>query len=289
MMGLKGRNTTGMTSIGETLRRERLKRNLELAQIAQELKISARFLEAIEAGQLDKLPGGVFTRSFIVQYARLLGLDGDKIAGELQRTLDPPPEVPEFVESGQTGGFRDSRAASRGVGDGWQGRFRWSSSLSSAAALVVVNAGVLGFVMLVAAHAPSAARAMKGPPVAAAQSSATAAAVEQPRRPADQPSTTPAGTQPPSETPPLLRRSSQRLPRRGRPQPPVAVAGASAPHPNPAQPPTAVAGASAPIRTRRSRPPPWPPLPHPIRTGAAARCRAAAGRCAWKLTADEPV
>ena len=87
-----------MTSIGETLRRERLKRNLELGQIAQELKISARFLEAIEAGELDKLPGGVFTRSFIIQYARLPGLDAEEIAGQLQRTLDPPPEVPASVE-----------------------------------------------------------------------------------------------------------------------------------------------------------------------------------------------
>ena len=59
--------------IGETLRRERLKRNLDFEQISRELKISRRFLEAIENDQFDKLPGGVFAKSFVRQYARLLG------------------------------------------------------------------------------------------------------------------------------------------------------------------------------------------------------------------------
>jgi len=37
-----------MTSLGEALRRERLKRNLELDWIAQELKIPVSMLNAIE-------------------------------------------------------------------------------------------------------------------------------------------------------------------------------------------------------------------------------------------------
>ena len=64
-----------MTSIGETLRRERVKRNLDLDRISNELKISSRLLEAIEAERFDKLPGGVFVKSFVRQYARLLELD----------------------------------------------------------------------------------------------------------------------------------------------------------------------------------------------------------------------
>jgi len=87
-----------MTSIGETLRGERLRRNLELDRISNELKISARLLEAMEADRFDKLPGGVFTRSFVRQYARLLGLDDQEIAFSLQRMLDPPPVPLEVVE-----------------------------------------------------------------------------------------------------------------------------------------------------------------------------------------------
>jgi cytoskeleton protein RodZ len=78
-----------MTSIGETLRRERIKRKLDLHGVSGELKISPRMLEAIEAEDFDKLPGGVFARSFVRQYARLLGLDEDEISTELQRILEP--------------------------------------------------------------------------------------------------------------------------------------------------------------------------------------------------------
>jgi cytoskeleton protein RodZ len=189
-----------MTSIGETLRRERMKRNLELVQIAQELKISSRFLEAIEAEQFDKLPGGVFTRSFIVQYARLLGLDEERIAGELLRTLDPPPDVAEFVETPRPA---DSAIHVPRVEE-WEGvgksRFRWSSSLSAAAlvvAVMLVCSGLYAWWQ----HTRRLAPAHESPPVAAVQPAPSPAPVEQPALPADRPSTVPTDTQPSSGTP----------------------------------------------------------------------------------------
>ena len=189
-----------MTSIGETLRRERMKRNLELGQIAQELKISSRFLEAIEAEQFDKLPGGVFTKSFIVQYARLLGLDTERIAGELLRTLDPPPEVAEFVEAPRPA---DSAIHVPRVEE-WEGvgksRFRWSSSLSAAAlvvAVMLVCSGLYAWWQ----HTRRLAPAHESPPVAAVQPAPSPAPVGQPALPADRPSAVPTGTQPPSGTP----------------------------------------------------------------------------------------
>src|SRR6266699_772896 len=69
-----------MTSVGETLRSERLKRNLSLDQISRELKISGRFLEAIETEHFERLPGGLFAKSFVRQYARLLELDDEDLA-----------------------------------------------------------------------------------------------------------------------------------------------------------------------------------------------------------------
>src|SRR5690242_21018592 len=85
-----------MTSVGETLRRARLQRNLELNRIADELKISASMLKAIEEERFDKLPGGVFARSFVRQYARFLELDENEIVGELKHVLQPPGELAEI-------------------------------------------------------------------------------------------------------------------------------------------------------------------------------------------------
>jgi cytoskeletal protein RodZ len=93
---------TAMISVGESLRRERLKRNLELGQISNELKIALRFLEAIESEHFEKLPGRLFAKNFVRQYARMVDLDEDYLVAQLQRTLDPTPELsqPSVVQIG---------------------------------------------------------------------------------------------------------------------------------------------------------------------------------------------
>jgi len=125
-----------MISVGETLRRERVRRNLDLDRISKELKISSRLLEAIEADRFDKLPGGVFTKSFVRQYARVVGLDEDEIAGELQRALDPQPGAPVAESAMPKAGIPLPRVTAwEAVGDRGS---RWPSSLPALALVVVV-------------------------------------------------------------------------------------------------------------------------------------------------------
>src|SRR5512139_1740026 len=77
-----------MDSIGEKLRRERLRQNLDLAQVANETRIDRRFLEAIEAEEWGRLPGKFFINSFVRQYADALGLDAVEFDAELKRLLE---------------------------------------------------------------------------------------------------------------------------------------------------------------------------------------------------------
>jgi cytoskeleton protein RodZ len=136
-----------MTAIGETLRRERVKRNLELQQVSDELKISKRFLDAIEREAFGELPGAIFVRSFVRQYARLLGLDEDDMAAEAQRILEPVVEEEPRVRNPSMLPVEKVRVppmrAWGSVGDG--GRFRWSSILP-ALGLVVAATLVCSFV-----------------------------------------------------------------------------------------------------------------------------------------------
>jgi cytoskeleton protein RodZ len=74
-----------MDSIGERLRQERLRRGFDLQQIAEFTKINIVMLEAIEADDLESLPGIFFTRSFVRQYARALDLDEAGFESELNR------------------------------------------------------------------------------------------------------------------------------------------------------------------------------------------------------------
>ncbi len=68
-----------LASFGEELRREREIRGISLKEIADATKISKRFLEAIERNDHKTLPAPVFTRGFIREYSRYLGLNCDEI------------------------------------------------------------------------------------------------------------------------------------------------------------------------------------------------------------------
>lgn len=62
-------------SIGEQLRLAREERGIPLREICDQTRISVHYLEAIEANDYKRLPGGVFNRSFIKAYARCVGYD----------------------------------------------------------------------------------------------------------------------------------------------------------------------------------------------------------------------
>jgi cytoskeleton protein RodZ len=123
-----------MSSVGETLRAERLRRNLSLEQIAGITKINAHLLDAIEKNQFDRLPRGVFARSFVRQYARSLGLDEEDLTVEVQRAMHPGADLPTFAVVPAQPAYKVSKVP-RHEGAGYRQN---SSALPSLAMLVVV-------------------------------------------------------------------------------------------------------------------------------------------------------
>jgi cytoskeletal protein RodZ len=176
-----------MTSVGETLRRERLRAGLDLEKIAQDTKIAVRTLELIESDQFEKLPGSVFARSFVRQYARVVGLDADEMVANLNKVL-VPPLVPEVRQQEMR---REPEIRLRRVPRGSaSSRFRSSSALSSLALMVLAMLACSGAYMLwlkSSRKAPTAAEITRADAVAAKQ--APAAAVSAP--PAEAGPTTP--------------------------------------------------------------------------------------------------
>ena len=138
-----------MTSVGEVLRTERTRRNLGLDQVSRELKISRKLLEAIEEDRFDKLPGGVFARAFVRQYARLLDLDSEELASRVQEVLGPDP-VPTFTpeQSGAVAGeirmgrFEDNIGM---VGGGRTSRASVFWALASFVLVIAICSGVYTF------------------------------------------------------------------------------------------------------------------------------------------------
>jgi cytoskeleton protein RodZ len=70
------------TPFGEHLKRERELRGVSLDEIAAATRIKTSFLEALENGRWNELPGGAFNRGFVRATAHFLGLDEDGMVAE---------------------------------------------------------------------------------------------------------------------------------------------------------------------------------------------------------------
>lgn len=65
------------------LKAARIAQNLSLSEVARQLRLTERQVEALETGAFDRLPGPVFVRGFIRNYARLLKLDPDQVLSSM--------------------------------------------------------------------------------------------------------------------------------------------------------------------------------------------------------------
>jgi cytoskeleton protein RodZ len=82
--------------IGMLLRRTREGRRIAIADVAAGLRIRMPYLEAIEKGAYERLPGPAYAVGFVRTYAEYLGLDGEEAARRFKREaqgLDSPPDL----------------------------------------------------------------------------------------------------------------------------------------------------------------------------------------------------
>lgn len=78
-----------MQTVGEILKAEREKKNLSVKDIENGTSIRALYINAIEEGNYKIVPGEVYLKGFIRNYANYLGLDGAEIV-ELYRQSQHP-------------------------------------------------------------------------------------------------------------------------------------------------------------------------------------------------------
>lgn len=77
-----------MAHLGGELKQAREAAGLSLREMATRTKISVTALEALERGDLSRLPGGIFGRSFVRAYAIEVGADPDAIVERFIEQLD---------------------------------------------------------------------------------------------------------------------------------------------------------------------------------------------------------
>lgn len=84
-----------MSELGAYLRRHREEQGLSLEEIEEQTRIRRPYLEAIEAGEWDRLPPGVYTRGLLKSYARALGVSKNSVMRMYAKERPGEARLPE--------------------------------------------------------------------------------------------------------------------------------------------------------------------------------------------------
>ena len=91
-----------MKEIGQRLREARLASGFSLEDIADQTKIRMRYLESMEDGDFSSIPGIVYVKGFIKQYAQTVGLNPQELLDIYQRHIEltsPETAIKQEVKS----------------------------------------------------------------------------------------------------------------------------------------------------------------------------------------------
>jgi len=76
-----------MQEFGKYLKTEREAKGITLEQIEQETRIRLTYLQAIEDGEFNKLPGEFYCRTYIRSYAKAIGLDEAEVLAKYENRV----------------------------------------------------------------------------------------------------------------------------------------------------------------------------------------------------------
>jgi cytoskeletal protein RodZ len=74
-------------TLGEKLRQAREARGISISEVAEQTRISALYLEAIENNDYRTLPGGIFNKGFVKSFAKFVGVDAEEALADYSQLL----------------------------------------------------------------------------------------------------------------------------------------------------------------------------------------------------------
>ena len=99
--------------IGDLLRRERERQNLSIKDIEKVTSIRALYIDAIEKGEYKTLPGEVYAKGFVRNYANYLKLNANEIVNAFNEEMHPQEELQEAAGSSSAEEARQEQSAER--------------------------------------------------------------------------------------------------------------------------------------------------------------------------------
>ncbi|GAA0366011.1 helix-turn-helix domain-containing protein [Bacillus horti] len=133
-----------MSELGKLLKQKRLEQDISMEKLQEETKIRKRYIEAIEQGEYNILPGQFYARAFIKSYAEAVGLNPEEILQEYAKEVPQIPTGPiEPVPSRRT---KNIKTRSPIVGK-WTSRilfYAFAIMVFFVVYLVLVNLNIFG-------------------------------------------------------------------------------------------------------------------------------------------------
>ncbi len=129
--------------IGDTLRKEREKQRMTIEDIENGTSIRASYIEAIEKGEYDKMPGRVYAKGFIKNYANFLKLNGDEIVKQFVAEVSPAVEPVEIEVKPEEGKKTSFSISGKRIIESDEGGFSIGNYLSANAILAAIIAVVV--------------------------------------------------------------------------------------------------------------------------------------------------
>lgn len=99
--------------IGDLLRRERERQNLSIKDIEKATSIRALYIDAIEKGEYKTLPGEVYAKGFVRNYANYLKLNANEIVNAFNEEMHPQEEMQESAGSSSAEEARQEQSSER--------------------------------------------------------------------------------------------------------------------------------------------------------------------------------
>jgi len=93
--------------LGAILLEARTERGLSLEELSERTKIRVDYLQAVEQGKPEVIPGEVYYRAFVRSYAREVGLNADELLAQYEMRRMPLETAEERAS------LRQRRAAAR--------------------------------------------------------------------------------------------------------------------------------------------------------------------------------
>lgn len=81
----KNKILTENKTVSERLRSTRIEQGISLKKATKKTKVKLEYIKALESGNYEKLPGGIYEKIYTKKYASFLGLDAKKIIEKFQK------------------------------------------------------------------------------------------------------------------------------------------------------------------------------------------------------------